>query len=53
MLLWGSPSQAGKEVLIKYVAQSLPADLLSVLKLPLGLCDDRSESDDKEILAGY
>ena len=35
----GQSISAGKEVLIKYLAQSLPEDLLSVLKFPLGLCD--------------
>ena len=33
-------SQAAKEVLIKSVAQALPTYVMSVFKLPLGLCDD-------------
>lgn len=33
-------SSAAKEVLIKSVAQVLPTYIMSVFKLPLGLCDD-------------
>lgn len=33
-------SAAAKEVLIKSVAQALPTYIMSVFKLPLGLCDD-------------
>lgn len=33
-------SAAAKEVLIKAVAQALPTYIMSVFKLPLGLCDD-------------
>jgi len=33
-------SIAAKEVLIKAVAQALPTYIMSVFKLPLGLCDD-------------
>jgi hypothetical protein len=35
-------SIAAKEVLIKVVAQALPTYIMSVSKLPLGLCDDLS-----------
>ena len=33
-------SQAGKEVMIKAVVQSLPTSSMSVFKLPVGLCKD-------------
>lgn len=33
-------SQAGKEVMIKAVVQSIPAYSKSVFKLPIGLCKD-------------
>lgn len=33
-------SAAAKEVLIKLVCQALPTYIMSVFKLPLGLCDD-------------
>ena len=33
-------SQAGKEVLIKSVAQALPTYIMGLSKLPLTLCDD-------------
>jgi hypothetical protein len=35
-------SAAAKEVLIKAVAQALPTYIMSVFKLPPGLCDDLS-----------
>jgi hypothetical protein len=42
MTLWKecTLSQAAKEVQIKAVAQSLPTYVMSVFKLPLGLCED-------------
>jgi hypothetical protein len=33
-------SQAAKEILIKAIAQALPVYVMSVFKLPLGLCDE-------------
>ena len=33
-------SQAGKEVMIKAVVQSIPTYSVSVFKLPIGLCKD-------------
>jgi hypothetical protein len=33
-------SQVAKEVLVKSVAQALPTYMMSIFKIPLGLCDD-------------
>jgi hypothetical protein len=33
-------SQAAKEILIKAIAQSIPVYVMSVFKLPLGLCNE-------------
>ena len=33
-------SSGGKEVLIKSIAQSIPTYIMSIFKLPLGLCDE-------------
>jgi hypothetical protein len=43
-------SQAAKEVLIKLVAQALPTYMMSLFKLPLGLCDSLEKQ--KSILVG-
>jgi hypothetical protein len=32
-------SEVAKEVLIKHVAQALPTHVMSVFKIPFGLCD--------------
>ena len=36
----GHPMQAGKEALIKSVAESIPTFIMSVFKFPFGVCDD-------------
>ena len=36
----GHPTHAGKEVLIKRVAESIPTFIVSVFKFPFGVCDD-------------
>jgi hypothetical protein len=42
---WGDsfPSQAGKETLIKAVAQSIPTYIMSVFKLLMALCDELNQ----------
>ncbi|KAL9461788.1 hypothetical protein AB3S75_004729 [Citrus x aurantiifolia] len=37
-------SSGGKEILIKAVAQAVPAYAMSVFKLPLGLCEDMQKA---------
>ena len=36
----GHPTQAGKEVLIKGVAESIPTFIVNLFKFPFGVCDD-------------
>jgi hypothetical protein len=42
MMSWGDgiPSQAGKEALIKSIAEALPTYLMGVFKFPMSVCDD-------------
>jgi hypothetical protein len=42
LIMWGDGhlAQAGREVFIKSVAQSLPTYLMGVFKLPFSVCDD-------------
>lgn len=42
IMIWGDTlsQQAGKEVMIKAVAQALPTYLMGVFKLPFSVCDD-------------
>jgi hypothetical protein len=42
LIMWedGHLAQAGREVFIKSVAQSLPTYLMGVFKLPFSVCDD-------------
>ena len=39
----GYPTQAGKEVFIRAIAQSIPTYIMSVFKLPMELCDDLNQ----------
>ena len=43
MMLWGCPSHGGNGTLIKSIARSIPMYIMSIFKLPLGLCDDLNE----------
>ena len=45
LMEWGDNhlSMAGKEIKIKAVAQALPVYIMSVFKLPVGLCDDLTQ----------
>ena len=42
IMIWGHgmPSQGGKEILIKAVAQSIPTYIMGVFNLPIAVCDD-------------
>jgi hypothetical protein len=42
MMIWGDgvPSQAGKEALIKSIAQAIPTYIMGIFKLPRAVCDD-------------
>jgi hypothetical protein len=44
IMTWGDgyPSSAGKEMLIKAIAQAIPAYIMGVFKLPMSVCDDLS-----------
>lgn len=45
MIEWGDGilAQAGREVLIKAIAQALPTYVMGVFKLPMSVCDDLNQ----------
>ncbi len=44
IIQWGDTlSQAGKEVMVKAVAQAIPTYMMGVFKLPMSVCDDLNQ----------